>query len=217
MPRIVVVAAGTAGKELDRLLLGGYIFGQASSRKGDTATVVAEVANAGDAGGDALAVDLAMGATLRSYTFKKYQTKKSEEGEESPRTGLTKLIIACAKPDAAAKAFVARKAVADGVFLARDLVNEPANALGPVEFADRLAALTDAGLDVEVLDEAQLEELKMGSVGRRARQRASSPCGRHAVARRQVEADEAVVLRRQGRGVRHGRYLDEARRGHGGT
>lgn len=164
VPRIVVVAAGTAGKELDRLLLGGYIFGQASARKGDTATLVAEVADAGAAGGEALAVDLAMGALLRSYTFKKYQTRKTEEGEDAPRAGLTKLVVACAKPDVAAKAFVARKAVADGVFLARDLVNEPANALGPVEFADRLAALTEAGLEVEVLEQAQLEALKMGAL-----------------------------------------------------
>ena len=35
-----------------------------------------------------------------------------------------------------------RKAVAEGVFLARDLVNEPANVLGPVEFADRMRELT---------------------------------------------------------------------------
>ena len=164
VPRIVAVSAATAGKELERLLLGGYIFGQASQRKGDTATLVAEVADPGQTGHETLAVDLAMGAMLRSYTFKKYQTKKAEEGEEAPRAGLAKLVVACAKPDAAAKAFVARKAVVDGVFLARDLVNEPANALGPVEFADRLAALSDAGLEVEVLEQAQLEELKMGAL-----------------------------------------------------
>jgi leucyl aminopeptidase len=76
-PRIVVAAAGNAGKELDRLLLGGYIYAQAAARKGDTATLVAEVADAAAAGGEALAVDLAMGALLRSYTFKKYQTKKA--------------------------------------------------------------------------------------------------------------------------------------------
>ena len=68
----------------------------------------------------------------------------------------------CAKPDAAAKAFAARKAVADGVFLARDLVNEPANVLGPVEFAERMRDLSRAGLEVEVLDEDQLRELEDG-------------------------------------------------------
>ena len=93
------------------------------------------------------AADLALGALLRSYTFKKYRTtRKSEDGaEEEPRDGLRKLVIQCAKPDAAAKAFAARKAVAEGVFLARDLVNEPANMLGPVEFAERMRDLSRAG------------------------------------------------------------------------
>jgi len=71
------------------------------------------------------------GALLRSYAFKKYRTsRKSEDGvEDEPRDGLRRLTIQCAKPDAAAKAFTARKAIAEGVFLARDLVNEPANML----------------------------------------------------------------------------------------
>ena len=37
-----------------------------------------------------------------------------------------------------------RSAVADGVLLARDLVNEPANVLGPVEFAARAGELAEA-------------------------------------------------------------------------
>ncbi len=169
VPRIVVVAASTVAKELDRLMLGGYVFAQASARKGETATIVAELADAAAAGGEALAVDIAMGAMLRSYSFKKYRTKKPEEAGEgegagAPRNGLTRLAIACAKPEAAARLFAARKAVVEGVFLARDLVNEPANALGPVEFAERLKALTEAGLEVEVLEQAQLEDLKMGAL-----------------------------------------------------
>ena len=168
VPRIVLAAASSTAKDLDRLLLGGYVYAQAAARKGDAATIVAELADPGSVSADTLAVDLALGALLRSYTFRKYRTKKPEEsgeGEPAPaREGLQRLMIACAKPEAAAKTFAARKAVAEGVYLARDLVNEPANALGPVEFADRLAALTEAGLEVEVLDEAQLADLKMGAL-----------------------------------------------------
>ena len=54
--------------------------------------------------------------------------------------------------------------MADGVILARDLVNEPANVLGPVEFADRIAALADEGLEVEILDEKRLSELGMRAI-----------------------------------------------------
>ena len=45
--------------------------------------------------------------------------------------------------------------------LARDLVNEPANALGPVEYAERIEKLREYGIEVEVLDEKRMAELKM--------------------------------------------------------
>src|SRR6188474_3544273 len=157
---------GRAGKELDRLQLGGFAFAQLSARKGEVGTIVADPADPGEVGAEVFAADMALGALLRSYGFKKYQTKKSEDGaeEEAPPQGLRKLVVQCAKPDAAAKAFVGRKAVAEGVFLARDLVNEPANMLGPVEFAERMRDLSRAGLEVEVLDEDQLRALKMGAL-----------------------------------------------------
>ena len=165
-PRLLLIGTGRAAKELDRLLLGGYALAQISARKAEAASLVAEPADAGEASAEVFAADLALGALLRSYTFKKYRTtRKSEDGaEEEPRDGLRRLTIQCGKPDAAAKAFAARKAVAEGVFLARDLVNEPANMLGPVEFAERVRDLSRSGLEVEVLDEDQLAALKMGAL-----------------------------------------------------
>ena len=47
-------------------------------------------------------------------------------------------MVGTARNTAAAKAWTAAAQVADGVAFARDLVNEPANALGPLEFAARL-------------------------------------------------------------------------------
>lgn len=52
-------------------------------------------------------------------------------------------------------------ALTDGVFFTRDLVNEPSNVLTTSEFADRLVALKDLGVDVSVLDEPELEKLGM--------------------------------------------------------
>src|SRR6185503_19977664 len=164
--RLILAGTGRAAKELDRLQLGGFAFAQLGARKGEVGTVVADPADPGEASTEEFAADLALGALRRSYSFKKYQTKKREDGaeEEAPPQGLRKLVIQCAKPDLAAKAFVGRKAVAEGVFLARDLVNEPANMLGPVEFAERMRDLSRAGLEVEVLDEDQLAALKMGAL-----------------------------------------------------
>jgi leucyl aminopeptidase len=51
--------------------------------------------------------------------------------------------------------------VADGVFLARDLVNEPPNVLYPAAFAERAAELSRLGVDVEILDEKALKKLGM--------------------------------------------------------
>jgi leucyl aminopeptidase len=68
--------------------------------------------------------------------------------------------------DAAAckKAFASRQAVADGVMLARDLVNEPANILGPVEFAARAEALSALGVEVDILTEKEMKKLGMGAL-----------------------------------------------------
>lgn len=64
-------------------------------------------------------------------------------------------------PEALAKGATAAAAVAEGVFFTRDLINEPANVLTTSDFADRLLAMREIGLEVEVLDEDQLAELGM--------------------------------------------------------
>ena len=50
------------------------------------------------------------------------------------------------------------------MFLARDLVNEPANHLGPVELAARLRELESLGVGVKVLTEKDIQRLKMGAL-----------------------------------------------------
>jgi leucyl aminopeptidase len=163
--RLLLLGMGRSTKELERLQLGGLALAQICARKADAATLVAEAADFGEASAEAFAADLAMGALLRDYKFRKYKTRKGDgNADEEQPEGLRKLIVLCAKPDAAAKAFAARRAVAEGVFLARDLVNEPANMLGPVEFAERMRDLSKSGLEVEVLDEDQLKALKMGAL-----------------------------------------------------
>jgi leucyl aminopeptidase len=161
--RVVLVGTGRPGKEFDRLLLGGYAFAQANARKGQTATLICDPADPGEAGVTDFAADLALGGLLRSYVFKKYLTrgKQEEAAEADAGDGLNKLVILSDRSEVASKAFVARKALADGVFLARDLVNEPANRLGPVEFAERMRDLAGSGLEVEVLEEQDLKALKM--------------------------------------------------------
>jgi leucyl aminopeptidase len=117
-----------------------------------------------------IAVSLAYGALLRHYSFKKYLTKKKpEEGSNGangtpPKDGIERLVIHCADPEEARAAFESKRALAAGIYFARDLVNEPANVLGPVEFADRVKELERVGLEVEILDVEALTELKMNTL-----------------------------------------------------
>jgi leucyl aminopeptidase len=56
------------------------------------------------------------------------------------------------------------EAVADGVYLARDLVNEPSNFLRPPDYAKRIEKLADLGLEIEVLGEKEMKKLGMHSL-----------------------------------------------------
>jgi leucyl aminopeptidase len=51
--------------------------------------------------------------------------------------------------------------VADGVTLARDLVNEPPNVIYPAAYAEKVKELSKLGLEIEVLGEAQMKKLGM--------------------------------------------------------
>jgi leucyl aminopeptidase len=106
------------------------------------------------------AAHLAMGARLRSYTFNHYRTKKLDEYEPT----ITRIAIATDDAAGAKRGFAALDAVASGIHLARDLVNEPPNVLSPAEFARRAKNLTSLGLKVEVLGEADMSKLGMGAL-----------------------------------------------------
>jgi leucyl aminopeptidase len=54
--------------------------------------------------------------------------------------------------------------IADGVFLTRDLVSEPANILYPATLAAQAKTLAALGVAVEILDEKKMKKLGMGSL-----------------------------------------------------
>ena len=163
--RLVLLGTGKPHdlKENDWILLGGSAAGAISARKTKTASIIAEVPDAGIRPENVAAL-LAFGAALRQYEFRKYLTAKKPDDENGEPEGLQKLVIHAADPDKARAAFARYLAVANGVVIARDLVNEPANALGPVEFAERARELEKVGVEVEILDAEQITELKMGAL-----------------------------------------------------
>ena len=107
-----------------------------------------------------MAAHLALGATLRSYTFNQYRTKKRDEYDPT----VSHILVAVDDVAGARRAFAPMVAVASGIHLARDLVNEPPNILSPSEFAKRAKTLSSLGLKVEVLGQAEMKKLGMGAL-----------------------------------------------------
>ncbi|WP_372929820.1 leucyl aminopeptidase [Methyloceanibacter sp.] len=162
--RIVLVGLGkpaSYGHE-DWLNLGGTVRGLLTGREGTTANVYLETVKSDVAPADVAA--FALGAALRGYSFKKYKSKPKKTRGAASDKSLKKLIVHCADPRAAGQAYTPSRAIVDGVNMARDLVNEPANVLGPAEFAQRAKELTKAGVKVEVLSEAALKRHGMLSL-----------------------------------------------------
>jgi leucyl aminopeptidase len=159
-PRLVVIGTGKESelKRRDVVKLGGIAIGKVPAIAAE-ATIVAEFGS-GALKGDQIA-DFVLGARLRSYSFDRYKTKR-KDGEERPKN--VEINFACANPAAAERASAEAAAVADGVIIARDLVNEPANVLYPIEFARRASALSKLGVAVEVLDVAAMKKLGMNAL-----------------------------------------------------
>jgi leucyl aminopeptidase len=102
------------------------------------------------------AAEIAFGVAMRAYDFTPHKTSAPKT------TGPVKVMAAT--PEALAATSSAGAAVVEGVFFTRDLVNEPANVLTTDDFAARLAAMQDLGLEVEILEEADLKRLGMGAL-----------------------------------------------------
>ncbi|MTH79503.1 leucyl aminopeptidase [Paracoccus aestuariivivens] len=123
------------------------------------------------AGDHPQAAEIALGMALRAYDFSAYKTKKSDSdsaeadapadpAEENP-SPRGRVIFMHKDPESLARKAHDGAALAEGVFFTRDLVNEPANVLTTSDFSDRLQAMEELGLEVEVLDEDELAKLGM--------------------------------------------------------
>jgi len=106
--------------------------------------------------GAAHVAEIALGLTLRAYEFREFLTAPPDW---TPRNHIATFHVR--DPDAAEAAWAPRRAAAEGVVLARDLVNLPANVLTPSDFAERLEGLRAEGVEVEILEEPALVGLGM--------------------------------------------------------
>ena len=115
---------------------------------------------------------LAEGVVLGKYRYTAFKSKSTKNGssddtnpdaDDEPR--LRRVDVVGDDSESAAFDLAKGSAVASGVCLARDLVNEPGGSLTPPVFARRAAAIArEAGLRAEVWDKQRIEQERLGGL-----------------------------------------------------
>lgn len=159
--RVVVLALGKAEAvtTLSLARAGGLLAAHLEGKGECAATLVLDPIAGVELSGAEILARVALGMRLRRYRF---DMRNRRQGAGADRTLRVKLVGA-GGPDLTA-ALARINAIADGVEYARTLVNLPPNHLHPDNFHDHLEPLREAGIDIEMLDAAQLKELGMNAL-----------------------------------------------------
>jgi leucyl aminopeptidase len=160
--RIVLAGLGKPESSDPRSLqqLGGIVVAHLNGAGETEATLMIDIADEAPIGQSEAAAELAFGAQLRSYRFDKYKTKQKPEQKPS----LSRLTVATAGAGAAKRAYQPFDKAAAAIFLTRDLVSEPANAIYPETLAAEAERLAELGVEVEILDEHKMQALGMNAL-----------------------------------------------------
>ena len=155
--RIVIFGLGDKAKLNENVIEKAAAAVVAKLLTGGETTVTLRLDGETDGEGAARA---GLGARLAAYRFDQYRTKLSDDKKPS----LTKVAIAVDDVDAAKSAWKNWGPVAEGVDVARELLNQPPNILNPETYAKQIEGMAKLGLEIEILDEAQMLELGMHSL-----------------------------------------------------
>ena len=105
------------------------------------------------------AARLAAGAAQKAWRYDVYRTKQPERAKPTLET-----LTVIGAPDGMDEAWKLSDAVTKGMELTRMLVSEPANNLYPESFVEHARDLEQFGIELTVLDEAQMRELGMNAL-----------------------------------------------------
>lgn len=114
-----------------------------------------------EGGAAGVAQAAAQGFVTSQFELDKYRTKDKKD------KSVSKLVVCIegAKPSDLKSGLERGKAVGESMNFTRDLANEPPNILTPTEMANRAAKMAkETGLKCEILDEAKMIKLGMGSL-----------------------------------------------------
>jgi leucyl aminopeptidase len=159
--RVILLGLGDADK-LDKLAaetIGGKLCVFLRSSGATKISVFIDDDNARENLSSAdMAAHMGAGLGLRFYSFGYYKNKDDN-------TDIEAATFITSENEDATKLYEGLKAVIEGVYFARDLVNEPPNTLYPESFAQRIKdELGPLGVEIEILDEKKMHKLGMGAI-----------------------------------------------------
>lgn len=160
--RVILLGLGPQNKvtELEAAKAGGGLYALLAATP-ETGVCVLVDESAPDLSQNALAAHLASGANLRAWRCDQFKTKLKDD--EKP--ALKKMTLVVDEPNKAEQAYAPLNALAQGVFLTRDVVTLPPNLLYPLSYAKRIKEeLTPLGVTVEILDLATITKMGMGAL-----------------------------------------------------
>ena len=156
-PRIVVVGTGRAA-ELDAERIRNFASAGVRSLWRANVKKIAVVVPAGTPDADRAVQSVVEGVHYAMWRPEVHRTRD----EERRLPAIESVVLVTER--AATKAIARGAAVGEAVNLQRRLANEPANRMTPAQMAAEARALaTDAGLQIEILDEDRCRALGMGS------------------------------------------------------
>jgi leucyl aminopeptidase len=154
--RVLIIGVGTAPEKAAEQLGGTAAARLLTSGE---KRVVIDLSGLGYDADAAARVGLA--AALRSWRHDRYRTKL----KDNQKPTLEEVVVVGGGAGAQQRYDNRWAPVAQGVSLTRELVTEPANIIYPESFVERVqASLGGSGVDIEVLDRAQMEKLGMGAL-----------------------------------------------------
>ncbi len=149
----IVIAADAKTENLKREALrqaGHALLKQLKNDKAESISIL-------DKTNTSASLYLAEGLYLSNYQYLKYRTKDAKP------SSLQTIAIADASSNEQAVQELAN--VLEAVYRVRDLINEPHSHQSATQFSEQLIELgAEAGFNVEVLDELQIQSLKMGGL-----------------------------------------------------
>ena len=154
---VLVMGAGAEKKlnELELQKIGSRVVAALNGAKIKNGSVFFESKNAASD-----LANIAFGASLQSYRFNRYFENKKKD-KELKIESLTVMVPDVAKVK---KEYAELEILAENIFFVRDLVSEPSNILNPESYAAICKTLKKDGLEVQVLGEAEMKKLGMGSL-----------------------------------------------------